>query len=513
MDSDQAQTAVPAIAARGVSKRFGALVALDTVDFELRHGEVHGLIGANGAGKSTLMGILSGALHPDQGTIELAGQPEPRLTPQLTRARGICVIHQERQLCLDLSVAENLCLGSPPKKYHRIDHHRMRDDAVRALDLLGAQIDVERFAGDITRAEQQIVEIARALGQNARVLLMDEPTAALSAREADRLLDLVSTLCAQGTSVVYVSHQLAEVARVAHRVSVIRDGRLVGTYAAAGLSPTEVGRLMLGDEATTPTARTHRNVSTGPPVLSAHRLCAPGIRDVSFDLAAGEVLALTGLLGAGHLEVGMAVFGGTRLAGGSIEIDGKRVIQRTPADACAHGIGFVPPDRKTQGVLRDLSVGENATLPAVAQRQLRTLTRSRVHTAARNNLARLAVKAPGLDAGVMTLSGGNQQKVVFGKWLGSGARVLVLAEPTSGIDIGARAELFSVVDRLAEQGVAILLVSSDLGEVERLATRVLVMRRGQVVAALEQDEIRGERMFAIAAAGQPVAESAEERTP
>ena len=506
MDSDQAQNVVPAIAARGVSKWFGALLALDTVDFELRHGEVHGLIGANGAGKSTLMALLSGALPPDEGTIELAGRPEPRLSPQLARARGVCVIHQERQLCLDLSVAENLCLGSPPIMHRRIDHRRMRDDAVRVLDLLGARIDVDRRAGDVTRAEQQIVEIARALGQNARVLLMDEPTAALTAREAERLLELVSGLCAQGTSVVYVSHQLAEVAKVAHRVSVLRDGRRVGTYAAAGLSPTEVGRLMLGEEATTPTPRARWEAGVGPPVLSAHQLTAPGVHNVSFDLAAGEILALTGLLGAGHLEVGMAVFGGLRLAGGHVEIDGKLVKHRTPADACAHGIGFVPPDRKTQGVLRDLSVAENATLPAVARRQLRTLTRSRVHTAARSNLARLAVKAPGLDAGVMTLSGGNQQKVVFGKWLGGGARVLVLAEPTSGIDVGARAELFSVVDRLAQQGVAILLISSDLGEVERLATRVLVMRRGEVVAALEQDEIRGERMFAIAAGGQEAAE-------
>jgi ABC-type sugar transport system ATPase subunit len=508
MDSDQAQKVGSAIAARGVSKRFGALLALDDVDFELRHGEVHGLIGANGAGKSTLMALLSGALAPDRGTIELAGRPEPRFSPQLARSGGVCVIHQERQLCLDLTVAENLCLGSPPTTHRIIDRRRMRDDAARVLDLLGAEIDVDRLAGDITRAEQQIVEIARALGQSARVLLMDEPTAALSSLEAERLLELVSSLRAQGTSVVYVSHQLAEVAKIADRVSVLRDGQLVGTYEAAGLSASAVGRLMLGGE-TTPTARAHWKVGAGLPTLSVRELRAPGVRDVSFDLAAGEILALTGLLGAGHLEVGMAVFGASRISGGHIEINGKPIRPRTPADACAQGIGLVPPDRKTQGVLRDLSVAENATLPAVARRRLRTLTRSRVHREASRNLARLAVKASGLDAGVMTLSGGNQQKVVFGKWLGGDARVLVLAEPTSGIDIGARAELFALVDRLAQQGVAILLVSSDLGEVERLATRVLVMRRGEIVASLQLREIVGERMFAIAA-GQPtpVAEGA-----
>jgi ribose transport system ATP-binding protein len=488
----------PLVRGKKLTKRFGALVALDRVDFELLAGEVHGLVGANGAGKSTLVGILSGAIAPDEGRLDIGGEEVEAFTPAVLRRAGVRTIHQERQLCPDLSVAENIHLGDLPRRRGMVDWPTLRTQSRGALARLGAPIEVDRMTSDISRAEQQVVEVARAVQDRGRILLMDEPTAALSHSESRLLLAVVDQLRAAGTAIVYISHNLSEVLQVADRVTVLRDGRRLGTYEAAEMDSESLGAMLTGNvsRAPEPARVAGRGRAAGaPPLLTVRDLTLNDRPPIDLRLMAGEIVALTGLLGAGHLEVGLAIFGEGRPIAGSVEVDGKRLVRWDPSRSCRSGIGLVPPDRKTQGVLFDLSIAENTLLPRVAADPPRVLTRTWLMRTADRVLAPLNVKAGGLDAGIGTLSGGNQQKVVFGKWLATHARVLILAEPTSGVDVGAKEELCRVVEAFVDGGGAVLLLSSDFEEVERLADRALVFNRGRIVAEFAGSEVTSDSLF------------------
>jgi ribose transport system ATP-binding protein len=397
-------------------------------------------------------------------------------------------------------VAENIHLGALPKgRFGVVDVAAMRAGAVRALHLLGVEINVNTAVADLTRADQQVVELAKAIHQQARALLMDEPTAALGHREAENLLALIGRLRENGTGVVFISHDLGEVSRIADRVTVLRDGRSLGTYDADECTPDRLAELMVGK--VTRAARPAATVRPAePPVLDVHRLSTPGVEDVSLSLHRGEVLGLTGLLGAGHIEVALAIFGAYPVKSGVVRLHGTATAFRGPADACAAGVGLVPPDRKTQGLLRDLSIAENTTLAKVAKSGKFRISRSWTNQTAAAALAPLAVKTRSLESGPMALSGGNQQKVVFGKWSAAGADVLILAEPTSGIDVKSKEEIILEIDRLVHAGTGVLVVSTDASEIERLASRALVMRKGRVVAELSGDEVTAARLGAIASA-------------
>ena len=489
----------PLLAARGVSKRYGALAALEDVDFDVTSGEIHALIGENGAGKSTLVGLLSGGKTPDRGAIRV-GDDAAALTPDHARRAGIRVIHQERQLCPHLSVAENIHLGSlPTRRFGIVDATAMRTGAEDALGLLGVDLDVDADTGDLTRADQQVVELAKAIHQRARVLLMDEPTAALGHREAAQLLALVDRLRRSGTGIVFISHDLGQVARIADRVTVLRDGRSLGTFDAGDCTAEHLGELMVGKVARTARPATEIKAAE-PPVLDVRDLTTKGVEELSLTLHRGEVLGLTGLLGAGHIEAATAMFGAQPLTAGVIRVNGDVQSFGSPADACAAGIGLVPPDRKTQGLVRDLSIAANTTLATVAKRARFRITHSWTTRTADAALRPLAVKTRSLDSGPSSLSGGNQQKVVFGKWSAAGADVLILAEPTSGIDIKSKEDIILQIDRLVRGGTGVLVASTDFTEIERLAGRALVMRKGRVVAELSGTEVTAARLGAIASA-------------
>lgn len=488
------------LAAEGVFKHYDRICALAGVDFELRRGEVHALLGQNGAGKSTLVRILSGAEAPDSGRILLAGEEHAALTPIQAHGAGIRIIHQERLQCPDLSVAENLALGALPTRRGVVDWPQLARSAAETLASLGVAIDPDSEVSRLTRAEQQIVEVARAVHQDASIILMDEPTAALSHQETDRLLQVVIELRDRGVAILYISHQLQEVARVADRITVLRDGAVVGEFVGPETGTGAVAEAMLGRDEVLHAGNPYEPVLNGSDSLSVAGYSGKGFRDVSFTLRRGEILALTGLLGAGHIDLARTLVGAETPESGELRVGGDLVRIRTPADANELGIGYVPADRKTEGLIRDLTVAENAVLADVARSRRLVMTDAWMSERCGPILQALSVKAPDLNAPIGTLSGGNQQKLVLAKWILSGARVLVLVEPTSGVDVGAKVEIFGTLRDVASGGVSILLVSSDFDEVERLATSAIVFRKGAVVAQFSAQEISSEVLFKTAVA-------------
>jgi rhamnose transport system ATP-binding protein len=483
-----------------VSKAFGGVRALRGVSFDLRPGEIHALVGENGAGKSTLVRILTGAVKADAGTIEIEGRRVEHADPAAMRALGVAPIYQQPALLPDLTVAENVAMGlERGGPWRRVDWRARRERARQLLARVGAAIDVDAPAHSLRMAEQQLVEIARALGAAARILLMDEPTAALTDREATRLFDLMRDLRAQGVGVVYISHRLEEVQALADRVSVLRDGELVATRDIAELDRNEIIRLMVGREIQAIFPK--RTVPIGDVVLSAENLgCrASGIRGVSFHVRAGEILGLAGLVGAGRTELARVLFGLTPADAGLIRLRGAAVRVTTPADAVRLGLAYLPEDRRRHGVIGEMSIAANATLAA-----LRALTRAGFldfaaeRAIATTYLQKFAIKAPSIEAPVATLSGGNQQKVALARWLATRPAVLVLDEPTQGVDVGAKAEIHGLIVDLAAQGLAILLISSELPEILGMSDRVMVMRAGAVAGELERAAATQEGIMTLA---------------
>lgn len=485
----------------GIRKAFPGVQALDGVDLDVQPGEVHVLLGENGAGKSTLMQILAGATPRDAGTIEVDGHTASIATPRDARALRIAVIQQELQLVPELSVAENVLLGRLPHRFGVVDRAALSRQATAALAPLDPAIDVRQRAGALRLGAQQLVEIARALSTNAQLLVLDEPTSALTDRETTRLFAVLRTLTARGVSVIYISHRLDEIFTIGTRVTVLRDGRSIATMPLAGTDRRALIRAMTDRDVTETTS--HRSA---PPNaqradrLVVHDLCTPGVlHHVSLHVRTGEIVGVAGLLGAGRTEVARAIFGIDPVSAGTIAVDGRTLALRTPRDAIAAGLGFVTEDRKREGLLLDRSVQENIALPVLRSlSRWGVMRRSAERSLATRFIDTLRIRTPSARQPVRTLSGGNQQKVVLAKWLATGARVLLLDEPTRGVDVGAKVEMHALIRTLASDGVAILLLSSDLPELLALADRTYVMRDGRVAGELQGDAQVAERVMALA---------------
>jgi rhamnose transport system ATP-binding protein len=492
----------PLLALSGVGKSFGAVHALVDMDLDLQAGEVHALVGENGAGKSTLVKILAGVYPPDTGVLTLDGKPMVLGGPGDARAAGIAVIYQEPTLFPDLSVAENIFIGRQPLRgLRRIDATQMRRRAADLFARLGVSLDPDRPARGLSIADQQLVEIAKALSFDARVLVMDEPTAALSGVEVERLFAVVRSLREAGAAILFISHRFDEVFALAQRITVMRDGRLVSTDRAADLDVATLVRRMIGREVSQlfPKEQTR----AGEVVLEVRRLTRRGLfADVGFTVRSGEIVALAGLVGAGRSEVVRAVFGVDRYDDGEVLVGGEPLPRGRPAAAMAAGVALVPEDRRQQGLVMELSVERNATLTRRwALARLGLLGRGSERRAAQTSIQRLQVRAGRLSDPVSTLSGGNQQKLVLAKWLSTTPRVLIVDEPTRGIDVGTKAEVHRLLSELAGQGVAVLMVSSELPEVLGMADRVLVMHEGRLVSEIPRHRADEESVM-LAATGQ-----------
>jgi rhamnose transport system ATP-binding protein len=484
----------------GITKSFAGVQALRGVSFDLHPGEVHALVGENGAGKSTLIKVITGAHAPDSGSIEIDGRPVVHNHPLLARTLGIAAIYQQPALFPDLSVAENMALGFESGGLWRlIDWRGRRARAKELLDRIGARIDPEATVGTLTMPEQQMVEIAKSLGGRAKVLLMDEPTASLPEHEVENLFRVVRELKSHGVGILYISHRLDELYALADRVTVLRDGQTVATRPMQEVERPELIRMMVGREISAIFPK--RDVKQGDVILETRRLdCRDsGLRGISLSIRAGEILGLAGLVGAGRTELARVLFGLTPATGGEILLGGMSVKVRTPAEAVDLGIAYVPEDRRRHGVILELPVAANVTL-AVLGRISRAglLDFAREREMASGYVEKLAVKTPSVDVPVGNLSGGNQQKVALSRWLATEPKVLILDEPTQGIDVGAKSELHRLMVDLAERGLAILMISSELPEVLGMSDRVGVMRGGALVGILSRAEATQERVMALA---------------
>jgi rhamnose transport system ATP-binding protein len=490
------------LALEDVSKSFGAVAALRGARLELRAGEAHALVGENGAGKSTLVKILAGVHGPDSGRVLLDGAPVTLDNPAAARAAGIAVIYQEPTLFPDLSVAENIFMGRQPLTGgRRIDRRELAARCRALFERLGVTLDPDRPARGLSIADQQMIEIAKALSFDARVLVMDEPTAALSGVEVERLFTVARSLRSSGAAVLFISHRFDEVFDLCDRITVMRDGQWVSTDPAADLTVDQVVRRMVGREVASLFPKI--DVEPGEVVLEVRGLTRVGVfADVSFDVRAGEIVALAGLVGAGRSEVVRAVFGVDAYDAGSVRVAGAELRQGSPAAAMAAGLALVPEDRRQQGLVMELSVERNATLTRRWQLARFGLLSARSERAtAADWTKRMQVKAGKLSDAVSTLSGGNQQKVVLAKWLSTDPRVLIVDEPTRGIDVGTKAEVHRLLSQLAADGMAVVMVSSELPEVLGMADRVLVMHEGRLVADIPRAQADEDSVM-LAATGQ-----------
>ncbi len=489
---DPSPAPVPAITLRRVSKLFGGVHALDDVSFEVMPGEVHCLAGENGCGKSTLIKIITGVYTPEPG-VEMAffGETIGSITPDLARRHGVAVIWQDLALFPEMTVAENIAfetlLGNVPRL---VNYRKLRDRSVAALKALGEDIDLDARLGTLPIAQRQVVAIARALVGKARLIFMDEPTASLTQSETDGLLAVVRTLAARGVSVVFVSHRLAEVLEIADRVTVLRDGKLVGVYGAEGMTQSRLTELMTGKTFDKHVAA--QDKSAAPPVLEVAGLSRAGeFEDIDLTIRQGEVLGLTGLIGAGRTELGHALFGMSRPDAGTIRLGGKELRLRSNRDAVAAGIAYVSEDRLSLGLVQPQTIADNVVLPILTRISARSglISKDEKSRQVGHWLQELDVKFGQPSDAISTLSGGNQQRVVLAKWLATNPRVLILDSPTVGVDVGARAGIFHIVRRLAEKGLAILMISDEVPEVYFNADRVLHMAGGHLIGEYDPRKV------------------------
>jgi rhamnose transport system ATP-binding protein len=479
-------SAAPVLELRQLAKSFGGARALKGVDFDLRGGEVHALLGENGAGKSTLIKIVTGAHQPDSGTITVCSERVAGLSPAAAHRLGIACIYQQPALFPDLTVAENIALRlEPGAAVRRVNWAGRRARAQALLERIGAHLSPDAEVRTLSMPEQQLVEIACALGAGARIVIMDEPTASLTQKEQHLLFAVVRDLRAHGVGVIYISHRLEEIFALADRVTVLRDGESVGTNVVSDMTETSLIRMMVGREMTQiypPSEGAPGNI-----VLSLHEVsCASsGVRNVTFDVRAGEVFGLAGLVGAGRTELARILFGLTPIEAGEIHLHGERIAPRSPLEAVSRGIAYVPEDRRRHGVVLEMPIEENMTM-AIHRRLFRGswLRFRRERALALDYIRDLAVKCSGPTARGGSLSGGNQQKVSLARWLATHPKVLILDEPTQGVDVGAKSEIHKIVRRLAKDGLAVLLISSDLPEILGMSDRIGVMRGGTLTAIL-----------------------------
>jgi len=492
MSADTAVATAPAIRFEHISKVFGGVRALDDVSFDVRQGEVHCLAGENGSGKSTLIKIIAGAYRPEPGArMEYFGKVEDTVSPSVARNSGIAVIWQDLALFPEMSVGENIAfetmLGTKPRF---ISYRAIRRTAAAALARLGVELDLGARLNTLPIAQRQIVAIARALVGDARLIFMDEPTASLTQSETDALLEVVRTLSARGVAVVFVSHRLAEVLEVSSRVTVLRDGKLVGVYQTEGMTQSGLTELMTGRTFDSVVAA--QDKSSAPPTLQVDHLTRQGeFEDISLTIRAGEVVGLAGLIGAGRTELGHALFGMTRPDTGAIRLEGRALELRSNRDAVAAGIAYVSEDRLALGLVQQQSIADNIVLSVLPQISGPDglISRRRKAELVSKWLGALAIKIGKPENAVSTLSGGNQQRVVLAKWLATEPKVLVLDAPTVGVDVGARAGIFAIVRQLAAQGLAILLISDEVPELYFNADRVLHMAAGRIVGEFDPRRI------------------------
>ncbi|HVM59669.1 MAG TPA: sugar ABC transporter ATP-binding protein [Verrucomicrobiae bacterium] len=490
----------PIIQFKGIGKRFPGVQALRDVSFDVARGSCHALCGENGAGKSTLGKILAGIYAPDEGELVVDGQPARFTSPRDAMAAGIGIVHQELAFCENLTVAENLSLGQLPARATFVSRPEMLRRAREYLGATQATIEPTRLVGELPVSQQQLVQIAAAVSHGARILIFDEPTSSLSQVEAEHLFELIQRLQKQGVTAMYVSHRLEEIYRFCDTITVLRDGQHVGTKPMKEVDQGALVQMMIGRalEAYFPG---HLKAEPGEELLRVENLASPGkFDDISFTLRAGEVLGFAGLVGAGRTEIAEALFGLDQLATGRVFVRGKPMPLGQPSIGMGHGLGMVPEDRKRHGLVLMMKGRENVSLPTLERLARWSWVKPGAERrVARTYFDRLRVKAPSTETVVAGLSGGNQQKVVLGKWLAAECRVLIVDEPTRGVDVGAKAEIHGLIDDLANKGNGVLLISSELPEVINLSTRILVLRGGRIVGEVARSEATQETLMRLMA--------------
>jgi ABC-type sugar transport system ATPase subunit len=498
-------SAVPHAELRGVGKRFGAIVALDGIDLAIERGSIHGLVGENGAGKSTLGKIVAGVFRADEGELLVDGSRASYASPRDALSDGVTLIAQEPTLVPRRPVLENVFLGIEEGRAGVVDGQALRRRWKQLVDDVGFDLPADAAAGSLRVADQQKVEVMRAVARDAQLIVMDEPTAALTADEGERLFETVRRLRDRGTTIIYVSHSLPEVLALADTVTVLRDGRLVRTAPAVNETPHSLVDAMLGRSMELTFPDKVFPPEDTPVVLSVRGLTrAPLVAEASFDVRAGEILGLAGLIGSGRSEVARAIFGADRPDAGEVLVEGRRIRIRSPRRGVRAGIAMLPEDRKAQGLLMLRSIAENVTLPHMgAVTRAGVIEERRERRSAAELMKRLDVRARRPSVRVGTLSGGNQQKVLFAKWLFRRPRVLIADEPTRGVDVGAKRAIYELLHSLADQGMAVVLISSEHEEVLGLAHRVLVMRGGRIVAELDRDRMSEQAIMKAAFATDP----------
>jgi ribose transport system ATP-binding protein len=489
---------------KGVSKSFGPVQVLNKVDFELKPGEIHALMGENGAGKSTLMKILTGIYQRDEGTIEVKGGKASFKSAKEAELAGITVIHQELNIIPYLTVAANMFLGKELThgKTGLIKSKEMKAKTKEYLEKLGVKLDPDQEAGSLSVGQQQMIEIARAVATNSEVLIMDEPTAALTDREIEVLFKVIANLREQGVGIVYISHRMEEIFRICDRITVLRDGQSVGTKQIKDTDFEEIVKMMVGRElGERYPARTGK---PGDEKIRIENLTAEGaFEGISFSVKSGEILGVAGLMGAGRTEIMEAVFGKRPIKSGRIHLDGKEVKIKRPYDAIKAGIGFITEDRKDEGLVLGLSVRENLVLTNLRRFSNKGIMADKKEAEyVKAMIEKLKVKTSGGEQAVKSLSGGNQQKVVIGKWLGIEPKVLILDEPTRGVDVGAKKEIYTIMNELTEKGVAIIMVSSELPEILGMSDRIMVIHEGKLTAMLDREEADQEKIMQAATGGK-----------
>ncbi len=488
----------------GISKTFPGVQALDRVDFEAYSGEVMALVGENGAGKSTLMKILSGAYRKDAGRIYVDGKRVEIQDPYHAQLLGISTIYQELNVTPNQTVAQNIFLGREIKrkgilgKLGFVDKKEMEKRAKEILDRVGANIDPKELVKNLSVAQRQMVEIAKALSLDAKIIIMDEPTSALGPEEVEKLFEIIRQLKEHGIAIIFISHRLEEIFKIADRITILRDGKMVGLMSRDEATFDKVIYLMvnrpLGD------MFKKEEVSKGKPLLDVKNLKSEIIKDVSFTLYEGEILGIAGLVGSGRTELVRLIFGADPKISGEIYLNGEKVEIQSPEDAVKHGIGLVPEDRQNQGLILKMSVRENIGVTIIRKilKFLGFIDKNKLTEIAENFVKRLNIKTPSIFEKVLYLSGGNQQKVVLAKWLASNPKVLILDEPTRGIDVGAKAEIHAIMSQLAKTGIGIIMISSEIPEILAMSDRILVMSEGKIVAELPRSEATQEKIMAYA---------------
>lgn len=488
------------VSMKGICKTFPGVKALDNVDFELRSGEVMALLGENGAGKSTLMKILSGVYTKDGGTLKVNGTEYEHMNPKLAQHVGVAIIHQELNMCKHLSVVENMFLGRELIKNGTLDNAKMEAEAKKVLNSLGMDIDPRHIVGDMSVSKQQMVEIAKALSINAKILIMDEPTSSLTAREIEELFKIIKQLRENGCGIVYISHRLEELKEIVDRVTIMRDGKYISSANFADVSMNKIISDMVGREITEQFPRV--SCKKGEKIFEVKNLNAGRmVRNINISLYEGEIVGLAGLMGAGRTETTRAIFGADTKTSGEIILDGKTLDIKCPMDAIKAGVVLAPEDRKKDGLCTGLSIRHNLALPNLDYicNVLGVINSRREDDLCTKAVENLRIKTPNIEVNSGTLSGGNQQKVVVGKWLARDSRVVIFDEPTRGIDIGAKVEIYNLMNELKKNGIAVMFISSEMPELMGIADRIMVMCDGRITGELSVEEATQEEIMIMAA--------------